>query len=83
MWSLAYPAYLLVVLDPFTSIFRYLIPLFPLAAVLIGAAGRPLWRRWEGWAWARFGVLLLAFVVGQWYWIDILWRFVPPTDYPP
>jgi len=35
MWSLAYPAYLLVVLDPFTSIFRYLIPLFPLAAVLI------------------------------------------------
>ncbi len=83
MWSLAYPAYLLVVLDPFTSIFRYLIPLFPLAAVLIGAAGRPRWRHWEGWAWARVGVLLLAFVVGQWYWIDILWRFVPPTDYPP
>ncbi|MEP6630218.1 MAG: hypothetical protein ABJA89_07085, partial [Lapillicoccus sp.] len=26
VWSLAYPAYLLVVLDPFTSIFRYLIP---------------------------------------------------------
>lgn len=83
MWSLAYPAYLLVVLDPFTSIFRYLIPLFPLAAVLIGAAGRPLWRRWERWAWVRFGVLLVAFVVGQWFWIDILWRFVPPTDYPP
>jgi hypothetical protein len=83
MWSLAYPAYLLVVLDPFTSIFRYLIPLFPLAAVLIGAAGRPLWKRWERWAWVRFGVLLLAFVVGQWFWIDILWRFVPPTDYPP
>ncbi len=20
---------------------------------------------------------------GQWYWIDILWRFVPPTDFPP
>jgi hypothetical protein len=83
MWSLAYPAYLLVVLDPFTSIFRYLIPLFPLAAVLIGAAGRPLWKRWERWAWVRFGVLLAAFVVGQWFWIDILWRFVPPTDYPP
>ena len=82
-WALAYPAYLLVVLDPFTSIFRYLLPLFPLAAILIGAAGRPLWRSWEEWAKVRFGVLLLAFVVGQWYWIDILWRFVPPSDYPP
>ena len=82
-WALAYPAYLLVVLDPFTSIFRYLLPLFPLAAILIGAAGRPLWRSWAQWAWVRFGVLLLAFVVGQWYWIDVLWRFVPPSDYPP
>ena len=31
-WCLAYPAYLAVVLDPFTSIFRYAIPLFPLIA---------------------------------------------------
>jgi hypothetical protein len=83
MWSLAYPLYLLVVLDPFTSIFRYLIPLFPLAAVLIGAAGHARWRGWRRWAWVRFAVLLVAFVVGQWYWIDILWRFVPPTDFPP
>jgi hypothetical protein len=83
MWSLAYPLYLLVVLDPFTSVFRYLIPLFPLAAVLIGAAGYPQWRPWRRWVWVRFGVLLVAFVVGQWYWIDILWRFIPPTDYPP
>ena len=82
-WSLAYPLYLLVVLDPFTSIFRYLIPLFPLAAVLIGAAGYPRWRSWQRWAWVRFGVLLVAFVIGQWYWIDILWRFIPPTDFPP
>jgi hypothetical protein len=82
-WSLAYPLYLLVVLDPFTSIFRYLIPLFPLAAVLIGAAGYPRWRSWRRWVWVRFAVLLVAFVIGQWYWIDILWRFIPPTDYPP
>jgi hypothetical protein len=82
-WALAYPAYLLVVLDPYTSVFRYLIPLFPLAAVLVGVAGRPGWRTWERWARVRLGVLLVAFVVGQWYWIDILWRFVPPTDYPP
>jgi len=82
-WGLAYPAYLFVVLDPFTSIFRYLIPLFPLLAVLIGVGSverRPgaAWLRW-----LRAGVLLVAFVIGQWYWVDILWRFVPPTDFPP
>jgi hypothetical protein len=82
-WSLAYPLYLFVVLDPFTSIFRYVIPLFPLAPVLIGAGGYPLWRTWRRWVWVRFAVLMVAFVVGQWYWIDILWRFIPPTDYPP
>ena len=36
-WTLAYPAYLAAVLDPFTSIFRYLIPLFPLLVVVLGA----------------------------------------------
>ena len=35
-WCLAYPAYLAVVLDPFTSIFRYALPLFPLLAVVLG-----------------------------------------------
>ncbi|MDQ2758664.1 MAG: hypothetical protein M3Y71_19245 [Actinomycetota bacterium] len=79
-WSLAYPAYLLVVLDPFTSVFRYLIPLFPLVAVLVGVAGPR--RRWAA-VGLRAGVVLVAFVVGQWYWIDLLWRFVPPTDFPP
>ena len=83
MWSLAYPAYLLLVLDPFTSVFRYLIPLFPLVPILLGVAGYPRWHSWRSWVWVRFGVLLVAFVVGQWYWIDILWRFIPPSDYPP
>lgn len=82
-WSLAYPAYLLAVLDPFTSIFRYLIPLFPLVPVLVGVAGRARPPARTPWVVARAGILLVLFVVGQWYWIDILWRFVPPTDYPP
>ncbi len=82
-WSLAYPAYLFVVLDPFTSIFRYLIPLFPLLAVTIGV-GSVERRAGTAWVrWLRAGVLLVAFVIGQWYWIDILWRFIPPSDYPP
>lgn len=82
-WSLAYPAYLAAVLDPFTSIFRYLIPLFPLLAVVIGA----------GWADRRGGgairvllrtaPLLVICIVAQYWWTDVLWRFVPPSDYPP
>jgi hypothetical protein len=82
-WSLAYPAYLAAVLDPFTSIFRYLIPLFPLLVPMVGAG----WADHRGNGWRRVLVravpLLVLFVVGQWYWTDILWRFIPPSDYPP
>lgn len=82
-WSLAYPAYLVLVLEPFTSLVRYLIPMFPYAAVAIGAA-RP---RASGRVTRAMVVLTIlvvsASLVGQWYWTDLLWRFVPPTDYPP
>ncbi|MER7071594.1 hypothetical protein [Terrabacter sp. NPDC000476] len=82
-WSLAYPAYLAAVLDPFTSIFRYLVPLFPLLGVVVGAG----WADRRGNGWPRLLVravpLLVLFVVGQYWWTDELWRFVPPSDYPP
>lgn len=82
-WSLAYPAYLAAVLDPYTSIFRYLVPLFPLLVVVLGAGWAD--RRGNGWRrllW-RFVPLLVLCIVGQYYWTDILWRFIPPSDYPP
>ena len=82
-WTLAYPAYLAAVLDPFTSIFRYLIPLFPLLVVGLGAG----WADRRGNTWKRllwrFVPLLVLSVVGQYYWTEILWRFIPPSDYPP
>lgn len=82
-WSLAYPAYLAAVLDPFTSIVRYLVPLFPLLAVMIGVG----WRDGRGngtvRVLARTVPLLVLFVWWQWWWTDTLWRFVPPSDYPP
>lgn len=82
-WTLAYPAYLAAVLDPFTSIFRYLIPLFPLLVVGLGAG----WADRRGNTWQRllwrFVPLLVLSVVGQYYWTEILWRFIPPSDYPP
>ncbi|WP_230208887.1 hypothetical protein [Nostocoides sp. HKS02] len=79
-WCLAYPAYLAVVLDPFTSIYRYALPLFPLLAVVLGGA----WlRRTARWLWVRTAVLVALGVVGQAAWIWKLLVFVPPSDYPP
>ncbi|MDN5766913.1 MAG: hypothetical protein L0H96_13465 [Humibacillus sp.] len=82
-WSIAYPAYLAAVLDPFTSIFRYLVPLFPLLVVVLGAGWAD--RRGNGWTrlLLRAVPLLVIFVIGQYWWTDELWRFVPPSDYPP
>jgi hypothetical protein len=82
-WTVGYTAYLVATLDPFTSIFRYLVPLFPLLVVVLGAG----WADRRGNTWTRLLLravpLLVAFVVGQYYWTDVLWRFVPPSDYPP
>jgi len=79
-WCLAYPAYLAVVLDPFTSIFRYALPLFPLVAVVLGGG----WvERGARWLWTRAGLLVALGVVGQVAWIWKLLVFHPPSDYPP
>lgn len=80
-WTLAYPAYLLAVLDPFTSIFRYLIPMFPLLVPLLGAGWVSPRRR--GFLALRLGLVAVLFVGGQWWWTEVLYQFTPPSDYPP
>ncbi|WP_157606412.1 hypothetical protein [Phycicoccus sp. Soil802] len=79
-WCLAYPAYLAVVLDPFTSIFRYAIPLFPLVAVVLGGA----WvERGARHLWTKVSLLVAIGIAGQAMWIWKLLVYVPPSDYPP
>ncbi len=59
------------------------LPLFPLLVVVLGAGWAD--RRGNGWGrllW-RAVPLLVVFVVCQYWWTDELWRFVPPSDYPP
>jgi hypothetical protein len=75
-WCLAYAAYLAAVLEPWSSIFRYALMLFPLA--MLGLTGRR--PRLRG---GLIGVVILAFLIGQIVWIFWLLKFVPPTDYPP
>lgn len=72
-WTLAYPAYLLAVTEPWTSTFRYLLMLFPLW-VMVAAALRSRW------------LLAALALLGLWWqvhWIDDLLLFHPPTDFPP
>lgn len=81
VWSVAYSLYLLAVVDGHTSIFRYLVPLFPLAVLLVGAH-RTAPRWWE----ARTLFWLAAGIMGQVGWIWWLVVFAPLPgggDYPP
>lgn len=72
-WCLAYLAYLLVVVEPFTSMFRFLILMFPLGLL----AATSLRSRAHLLTWAG------AFVALQVVWVVWLWRFSPPSDWPP
>ncbi|MDQ1536370.1 MAG: hypothetical protein QOE58_763 [Actinomycetota bacterium] len=79
-WTLAYTGYLILVDAPSTSLFRHLLPLFPLTVVLVGGA----WRdRPSRWLWWRAGLLTLLGLAGQVWWVWALLRFVPPSDFPP
>jgi hypothetical protein len=76
-WCLAYPAYLGAVLEPWSSLFRYLVLLFPLALLGLGPVRRPRLRA------GIIAVVVALFLVGQVVWVFWLVKFVPPTDYPP
>jgi hypothetical protein len=79
VWAATYALYLLAVVDGTTSIFRYLVPLFPLAVVLVGVHRRRVsaWWRWRAALW------IVAGIIGQVGWIWWLVLFEPPSDWPP
>jgi len=79
-WTLAYTGYLILVDAPSTSLFRHLLPLFPLALVLVGGGWQHRPARWFAW---RTWFLILVGLAGQVWWVWALLRFVPPTDFPP
>jgi hypothetical protein len=72
IWILAYGLYLLAVFFPQSSLFRLLLPMMPLAGTLALPRSR-VYRV----------ALLVAAVVGQWVWIDALWRMTTSDWTPP
>lgn len=84
-WSLGYPFYLAAALDPWTSIYRYLILLFPVFVVLIGGGWPPGDRRANPtWLVVLRTVVIVALFLGwQVWWSYELFRFEPPRDNPP
>lgn len=76
-WCASYLLYLAAVVDPFTSVPRFALLLFPFALAL-PLAVRP--------GRARLIVMLLVgvgFLAGQVWWVGSLWQFTPPSDFPP
>ena len=83
-WALAYPLYLLAVVRPITSMWRFLLLDFPIAALLASVAMRTStggkivahWRR-------RLLPLVLPLVLGMVWWTVTFLTFVPWDDSPP
>lgn len=83
-WALAYPLYLIAVVRPITSMWRFLLLDLPLAALLASVAMRtangqgvvPHWRR-------RVGVVLVVLLGGLVWWTCALLVYTPWGSFPP
>jgi hypothetical protein len=83
-WALAYPLFLMAVVRPITSMWRFLLLDFPIAALVASVAMRtstgasvvPHWRR-------RVAVVVVALVVGMFWFTAALLTFTPWDAAPP
>lgn len=83
-WALAYPLYLFAVVRPITSMWRFLLLDFPIAALVASVAMRtangqgvvPHWRR-------RVAVVLAVLVAGLFWWTAALLVYTPWGSFPP
>lgn len=83
-WAIAYPIYLFAVVRPITSMWRFLLLDFPLAALAASVAMRtsngsqvvPHWRR-------RVGIVVLLLPIGMLWWSSSLLTYTPWGSRPP
>ena len=83
-WALAYPLFLLAVVRPITSMWRFLLLDFPVAAIVVsmtirGADGGHVTRGWP----RRLVLLTAVLLVGVMVWSATLLTYTPWADSPP
>lgn len=76
-WTAGYLGYLLVAIEPGTSLVRFMVLAFPAAAVLAVRASAV--RRWR----VALALLLVGAALTQIAWVATVWRLVPPSGWPP
>ncbi|HEX8496675.1 MAG TPA: hypothetical protein VF661_05725 [Actinomycetales bacterium] len=85
VWAVVYPLYLLAVVRPITSMWRFLLLDLPLAAVIASVVvretslGRPVSPHWR---W-RVAAVALAAVAAMSWWVGVLLTRTPWNDSPP
>ncbi len=78
VWPAAYLVYLAAAIEPGSSLGRFLLLAFPLAAVTAGIVTRPDWAR-RAWFFGVVAVMLGLHAV----WIWQIWRLRPGSGWPP
>ena len=84
VWAVAYPLYLFAVVRPITSMWRFLLLDFPLAALFASVAmrtstGDGIVRHWK----RRVALLLALLVVGMAWWTATFLTYTPWGSRPP
>lgn len=80
-WMVSYSLYLVAITDVWTSTYRFLLFLWPVGAILIGAAQpRARDRLLVGW---RTAAWVVIFAGWQIWWVFELLKFTPPADFAP
>ena len=77
-WSAGYLGYIAAVVEPGSSLARFLLLAFPMAAVSAGLVTRPAWAR-RTW----LALLLVVMVWLQVVWVDGIWTYGTGADWPP
>ncbi len=77
-WSAGYLGYIAAVVEPGSSLARFLLLAFPMAAVSVGLVTRPAWARR---AWLAVLVVVMAWL--QAVWVHDIWTYGIGGDWPP
>jgi hypothetical protein len=84
VWALAYPLYLLAVVRPITSMWRFVLLDFPIAALVASVAMRTSPGARVVWHWRRrVGVVAIVLLAGLFWFTCTLLTFTPWAAAPP